>query len=831
MLKLIRALAQYVSRSKNLSKARGVRAAGGANLLKSGLKTAAGLSLGNAVLKGLGSLGPDQKESVDSSLPTMEQYTAAAAASMEANTPVRHTDVPALIENMEEVRVPAVIPELGPNDGQYAPHLNLIIERIARLETRVNTQSALLNSLRSVIDSAVDQNEALDRKDERRRDEAEIEGKKTKPKIGSGIGGKAAALGGGILAAIEKYVGNLVGLAAGAGLLGLQLWEPDPSEEEPLGIMDALDEAENFIAQATVGLSTLGVFKAGEQLGRDAKAKQLKAERAARPVNQRPKVPGQVGTTADGKPVVKSKAGNLTVAGADGKATTQIVKAEQVKPLSPTGASAPTGTGAAAGKMGKGSKEGSAFMKMLQKFQGIVKSVQSGSKKIIEGAKTYLMKFGSTGSALIQKIGRFVVKWFLIIEAITFMIRSTELYMFGSITKDEWHKGNKEQINTICKLFGPMWLLCLLGTLSPIPGGAIMGFVIGLFYGDEIYDAIAFDQVVAALYDCLVTMSFQPLIDMFKRFYDWFMNELPKILGEKVKAAGQYMQGIDVIAEQEDIQEEYGTTSNLGKIALEATDTFLGMGVDENALLYVADNINSREQLREVDNKIMEEHGIGLIDLAKDKLNEEEFQQFVNVLDKSIAEGDAGMEEKAEAVKNYVDDPYVAKEGDYLTAEAMKEIGASDTSAEEVGKALSQVAKVDITKEVASSEEMAGLVEDKVSPISNELETIAEEVENKVKVEAGSLVLAAGAAAERALSTVNIETVLPSGKVQQMAMQVPTDIVKEVRGQDSTIVPIIMGGASKRISRAAGSSPASQVENSNPSYNTRDNFLTVSNYT
>ena len=810
MLKLIRALAQYVSRSKNLSKARGVRAAGGANLLKSGLKTAGGLALGNAVLKGLGSLGPGQKEGGDSSLPTLEQYTAAAAASMKADTPVRHTDVPALIENMEEVRVPAVIPELGPNDGQYAPHLNLIIERIARLETRVNTQSALLNSLRSVIDSAIDQNEALDRKDERRRDEAEIEGKKAKPKIGSGIGGKAAALGAGILATIEKYVGNLVGLGAGAALLGLQLWEPDPSEEEPLGIMDALDEAENFIAQATVGLSTLGVFKAGEQLGRDAKARQLKAERAARPVNQRPKVPGQVGTTADGKPVVKSKAGNLTVAGADGKATTQVVKAEQVKPLSPTGASAPTGTGAAAGKMGKGAKEGSAFMKMLQKFQGIIKSVQSGSKKIVEGAKTYLMKFGSTGSALIQRIGKFVIKWFLIIEAITFMIRSTELYMFGSITKEDWHKGNKEQLNTICKLFGPMWLLCLLGTLSPIPGGAIMGFVIGLFYGDEIYDTISFDQVVNALYDCLVTMSFQPLVDMFKKFYDWFMNELPKILGEKVKEAGQYVQGIDVIASEEDIQEEYGTTTNLGKIALEATS---GVGTDENALLYVASNIKSREQLKEIDSKIMEEEGVGLLDLARNELNEEEFQQFVNVLDNSIAS--SGIEEKAQSV----------------TAEVLKEIGVDANAAEEVGKTLSQVAKMDVTKEVASSEEMTGLVENKVSPIAGQLETVAEEVENKVKVEAGSLVLAAGAAAERALSTVNIETVLPSGKVQQMAMQVPTDIVKEVRGQDSTIVPIIMGGAGKKITRSAGSSPASTVEGSIPSYNTRDNFLTVSNYT
>lgn len=810
MLKLIRALAQYVSKSKKLSKARGARAAGGANLLKSGLKTAGGLALGNAVLKGLGSLGPGQKESSDTSLPTVEQYTSAALAQVEANTPVRHTDVPAIIEQMEPIRVPDVIPELGPNDGQYAPHLNLIIERIARLESRVNTQSALLDSLRSVIDSAVDQNEALDRKDERRRDEAEIEGKKAKPKIGSGIGGKAAALGGGILAAIEKYVGNLVGLSAGAGLLGLQLWEPDPNDEEPLGIMDALDEAENFIAQATVGLSTLGVFKAGEQLGRDAKARQLKAERAARPVNQRPKVPGQVGTTADGKPVVKSKAGNLTVAGADGKATTQVVKAEQVKPISPTGASAPTGTGAAAGKMGKTAKDGSAFMKMLEKFQGIVKSVQSGSKKIVEGAKTYLMRFGSTGTALIQKIGRFVIKWALIIEAVTFMIRSTELYMFGSITKEEWHKGNKEQLNTICKLFGPMWLLCLLGTLSPIPGGAIMGFVIGLFYGDEIYDAIAFDQVVGALYDCLVTMSFQPLIDMFKRFYDWFMNELPKILGEKVKEAGQYVQGIDVIASEEDIQEEYGTTTNLGKIALEATS---GIGTDENALLYVASNIKSREQLKEIDSKIMEEEGVGLLDLARNELNEEEFQQFVSVLDNSIAS--SGIEEKAQSV----------------TAEVLKEIGVDDNAAEEVGKTLSQVAKMDVTKEVVASDEMVGLVEDKVSPIADQVVEVIEDVENKVKVESGSLVLAADAAAERALSTVNIETVLPSGKVQQVAMQVPTDIVKEVRGQDSTIVPIIMGGASKRISRAAGSSPASQVENSNPSYNTRDNFLTVSNYT
>jgi len=190
MLKLIRALAQYVSKSKKLSKARGARAAGGANLLKSGLKIAGGLALGNAVLKGLGSLSPGQKESSDTSLPTAEQYTSAALAQVETNTSVRHTDVPAIIEQMEPIRVPDVIPELGPNDGQYAPHLNLIIERIARLESRVNTQSALLDSLRSVIDSAVDQNEALDRKDERRRDEAEIEGKKAKPKIGSGIGGK-----------------------------------------------------------------------------------------------------------------------------------------------------------------------------------------------------------------------------------------------------------------------------------------------------------------------------------------------------------------------------------------------------------------------------------------------------------------------------------------------------------------------------------------------------------------------------------------------------------------------------------------------------------------
>jgi len=836
MFKIIKAIAKYVSKSKKLSKARGARAARGKGGIKKFLSGGAKLGLAGAGAGALGMLGKallgGGNDAKEESYPSLNQYEKIIAGSQtNGGNASRHTDVPAIIDQMKPILVPDIKPELGPNEGQYAPHLNLIIERIARLESRVNTQSALLDSLRSVIDSAIDQNEALDRKDERRRDENDIEKKKSMPKVGRGVA-MAAGAGVGLLGLIEKYVGPPIGLAAGAAALALENWETDPSEEEPLGIMDMLDEAESTIAGATVGLQKMGVFKAGEQLGRDAKARQLKAERAARPINQKqtPKVKGQVGVTADGKPVVKSKAGNLTVAGADGKATTQTLRPDQVKATSATGAKPPTGTGGAATKMGAGSKEGSKVINALRKMIGLVEKARDGSKKIIEAAKTYLMKFGSMGVKIMEKIGKAVIKWILIIEAFMAMIRSAELFMFGSITKDQWHTGNKDQINKIIKMFGPAWLFTTLGMLSPIPGGSMMGLIAGIIWGDALYDAVGFDKIVGALYDTIVLQKWSAIPDLFKQLYDWVMNELPKILFEKAKETVEYAQGIDKIATEEEIKEDYGDAS-LTEIAIESKGGMLS-GDDENALLYVADNIDSIEQLKKVDEEMLEKKGMTLNDYARSFLSDEEYEQFVNTLNASI---DAGPSEENKISGtsndsiNVVDDPDKAQEGDYLSEEAMREVGFTE---EEIATAMKNreelptVTKEDIKDSAEENEKVKQLVE-----TTDRVSNIIEQVENNVKIESGGLALAASAAAENALTAVKIESVLSAGNVKQVELHVPTQIVKEVKGKDSTILPVILQGPGKNIKRAAATSPASTVEGSIPSYRTRDNFLTVSNYT
>ena len=159
-------------------------------------------------------------------------------------------------------------------------------------------------------------------------------------KLNAMFGGKG---GGRSLPKGSAGIGAAVGGLTALGAMGL--FDTETSEERAKEVQEKLEDGtDNFITKITQSLVTQGnklianktlaggavdAAKTGATaLKNKVTGKTPGLDASGKPVIDSSKV---VGTTADGKNVVQSQKGNFTVQGADGKATTQMVKPEDIK--------------------------------------------------------------------------------------------------------------------------------------------------------------------------------------------------------------------------------------------------------------------------------------------------------------------------------------------------------------------------------------------------------------------------------------------------------------------------------------------------------------------
>ena len=282
------------------------------------------------------------------------------------------------------------------------------------------------------------------------------------------------------------------------------------------------------------------------------------------------------------------------------------------------------------------------------------------------------------------------IKYLVIFTAIDSMIDAAMAYMFNTITVNEFHTRCKKNINDILGLIGGTWIVTImfsalgtaLGSVVPIFGNLVgggLGLVLGVLYGEDVYRIIGADDIVDALYDWMVLGDTTRLKNLGTSIIESGKKDLQNMIdryAEHFKAMGEYFTGTDRIATQEEIEEDYKDMS-LVEIAIEATE---GFGTDENALLYVADNINSEAELDSINGALLDSKGVTLPELARQELNHREYGQFMGVLKQSVSGHDAdGVETPATPTYEYAVTDYDGKEiGSFETPEEAAQFAAAN---------------------------------------------------------------------------------------------------------------------------------------------------------
>lgn len=698
------------------------------------------------------------------------------------------------------------------------------IEAISNSVGALSSQIKALQALTDSIDAVADQNEKTKRDNERRRDEEDVEKKEDSVfRKGGDVVGAAV---GGFLA---KWL--VPAIAVGfAGVTSAFADTQEGNEETISGVVDDLSFLEGIeekYAALTIALGTAGL---NVRQGFQAVANTISAKSATF-VQKMSAVSGQAQSAYQ-------------------KAATTLGKLSQVLTANPVARTFIAPIRAIAGFFsGVSSRIGPAVAK-------VTSAISKLPKFMIKFFKGFLAK---------------PLKYLIIFEIIDSMIDGLMAFMFNSITEAEFHTRMKKNINDIVGLIGGTWITAiiftavgnLIGTfVLPVFGniaGTILGVVMGVLFGEDVYKIIGGDNIVEAIYDYFFLGKKTTMAQLGNKIIESGKQELQRIVdsyAEFFKSSFEYFTGEDKIESREGIEEKFGVDASLTNIALQSSGI---IDDDENAMLYVADNINSEEELKAIDAEMMDAKGMTLKEYAKDMLNPSEYQQFANTLDASIASGKANKERQSapsimypvsdvktgeligvynnpEEAANFamenngiLDQPIVTEVAEivdsvaeeYLNPEAVETVRkiqkvfntneqpldrvktlyesainiADDGNYEEVKQVYTEITGRSLKSDMT---DMIGDEEAKV--IDNIMSAQPEEVANIV-ADAGLTKL--------------LETALP-------------DVSSEIKEKATQIIPIItqMASQSPNIQTPAGSSGRSQVESASPNFNTSDPFVT-----
>ena len=313
---------------------------------------------------------------------------------------------------------------------------------------------------------------------------------------------------------------------------------------------------------------------------------------------------------------------------------------------------------------GTSSPMGMRFAQTLQTFRSIISGFARGLKNITAPIMRIVNSLPSFVIKLLKGFASKAIKWTAIFLAVDTMIDAALAFGFGQISEEEFHKRTKDNINFILGIMSGIYVttfICTLlgtviGTYFPIFGnlvGAAVGFVVGIVIGDDLYKMIGMNVLVDAVYDWLVS-GFENTSG-FKSLVPKMIDAGKKALEEVIQKYKDFFKdmGRDEIASAEDIKADYGEDATLIEIAEQAKGGILSD--DENAMLYVADNINSYQELEAFNEEFKQRNGVTLQDHARSFMNDDEFAQFIDTLDASVQEGGVPVEEKPSVAYNVTD--------------------------------------------------------------------------------------------------------------------------------------------------------------------------------
>lgn len=690
-------------------------------------------------------------------------------------------------------------------------------------------QIAALEGLTDAVETATEENQKTKRANERRRDEADVE---KKDEFNQGVEDVLGAAGTGIGAYLSKFLvpGLLLGMSGMANAMAENLEDEDTTIEEMIDNLSWLDGIEETYVQMSVALSTLGI-----SVSKGFSA--LKSVMAAK---------GSEFVTK----MASTKAVQNIGAGARGM-TQAFAKTNQILSANP----------------------------VAGKFLGALNTVKSWMTAFAKSISGPIKAVGNALSKLPQFILKFFkgvlakpVKYLIIFTAIDSMIDAAMAYMFNTITVDEFHTRCKKNINDILALIGGTWIVtiifsslgALIGSYVPIFGNLVgggLGLVLGVLYGEDVYRIIGGDDIVNALYDWMVLGDMTAMKNIGTSILESGKKDLQNMIdryAEHFKAMGEYFTGTDRIATQEEIEEDYKDMS-LAEIAIEATE---GFGTDENALLYVADNINSQAELDSINGALLDSKGVTLPELARQELNEPEYEQFMSVLQKSVSgegtDGASNEESPATPTYEYAVTDYDGNEiGSFSTPEEAAQFAAANqgimqnaresiTAAEEVF----DTGLADIDEETFHKvRKLEGILtgDTEYSDTAKELYGTAVAIANDGDYESvkqayqtvtgrslvndmNEVLDEEGVSLDRIMSASSPEEMVEIAAEEGLSSVIENalpDVSSEIKDKLEQIIPVIntMTGGPRERNMIAGNQSKSQVDSATPSFHTTDHFV------
>lgn len=801
--------------------------------------------------KGKGSKSETDSSSSDDPTIDLEGIEQAVAA---LPVTAERTDLTAIEETPLDITIdPSPIVE-GYFDNEATPVKieKAVLPRGAEITAISNSigamaaQIAAMNTLADSVDNAVEENKQTKRSNERRRDEEDIE-KKESP-IGDYLEGMATGLAGGLGNIISKLI--LPALALGFADLADAFNEETDDDETNAEIIEEnfgwLDDIEAKYTAAAVSFSVLGgtIKKSMAGLG-------LKIAKSARSLAVGLAMQGEIIRSSELMERAQKIGTNfkqLTVASKNPRAAMVFAKLN-------------------------------AFIGLLNR---LMKAFTTPIAAVMKSLATFPAFIGKMFMGFLSR----PVKWMAIFYALVAMKDAALSFMFNMISEEEFHNRMKKNINEFLGIIGGAWIISTLfavlgGSMGTViipffgtVGGAILGIILGMFFGEDLWKIIGLDDMTNAFYDLFLYKDDESL------YWGAFDGMLTKILETGKKQLYEAYERVkdsliglvdfvvgDNIASQSSVEEKY-KTDNLADIAIGAADNGLLGGTDEDSLLYVADSIRNQAHLDEVNAEMMEKHGMTLQELAASEMQGKELEQFNQVLARSLAGGggtgvlpsdDPMPDEKPEGVAQ---DTYVYDVADYEG----NVIGTFDSMEEANDYAMKNQGMVVSTGRKTNSEPSAAIVSldsEAMDSVGNIIEALEYEENPVVKLE--SLYTAAVNVAEdgnyesvknmyseatnrhlvddlsdvmgeenaivldkiMSSSADELPQIIADEGVDRLFEEYMPDVSSEIKEKAKQIIPIVLagGGRPQVIEARSGVSQPSRIDSAQPTFGTTDSFL------
>lgn len=409
---------------------------------------------------------------------------------------------------------------------------NKKIEEIQRRTLEVN---AALSAVNSVSREARDDFRRQNLKNERQKDEDDIENKKYTNDIFNRM---------------EEGVSEIIGsgkallrsLATPLAMIGAGIMMSDTSEGEGQGgivesAFDVIDKVETSAIGGVVAAKTL----ANRGINKLSMVRDLREFQPTRGI-----VAGVDKFQMDRR--AKQQAKKF----ADLRQTMGIVDQADITKTS----TAASGIMQTVNKIADKSKVAKKALQYVNKARTYVSDTAKMAKKWTTKAQEAINNLPSGLKKLAKKGLRGIVKWTIIFEIFNFLWRQTEMFMLGSIDENEWHDGNKKQINRLLKLFGAPWALAMIfgaaGTIIPVLGniaGGVGGLIVGILFADTIYDALGFETLVNAFYDFIFRGDLSGFKNIASKAVNFVVRQVPKFIAQgamsAVRGVGKFLGLVD----------------------------------------------------------------------------------------------------------------------------------------------------------------------------------------------------------------------------------------------------------------------------------------------